>query len=184
MAGQNKNTQSKAKKIAIIIIAIILSIGLLVIVGTVAIGATIMDRLFPNIALNKQAEKNFEYLKKQNTAKLIKQFSDDAKNNHDLNQEFADFYSNVDGKLISYDRVNCTDGEQYVDGGKVTKHRFTCEYRNIKTDTGASYEFLSYTFYKINDYYPSAVGINTLVLRDDEELVVGLQGEDFGQIQQ
>jgi hypothetical protein len=184
MATQNKST--KAKKIIISIIISISVIGLLFVIGTVALGATIIDNFLPNIALNRQAKTNFTYLKNKNAKKLIDQFSTDAKNNHDLESEFDTFFKNVDGNVVSYARENCTDREQYVDNYKTTKHEFYCAYYDVKTDTGTIYEELSYSFYKINDYHPSAVGINTLIIRDahDNEFVVGLQGDDFDHIQQ
>ena len=183
MAEQNKNSKSKAKKIVITILVVVLSLGLLAIIGTVALGATIINGLFPNISLNSQAEKNFEYLKNHKTEKLIKQFSKNAQNYHDLEQEFEDFYTSIDGDLIGYDKAKCTDYEKYVDAGKTTKHAFTCEYENAQTSTGKVYESLSYNLYKTNDYYPDAVGINTLTIRDEgERAVVGLRGEDFDNI--
>jgi hypothetical protein len=156
-----------------------------VIIGALKISKAVANSLFPNIELNKQAKTNFEYLKKKDIKKLIRQFSENAQNSHNLTKEFEDFYASIDGQLVSYENVNCADSEKYVDSWKTTKHLFVCEYKNVKTDTGATYEELSYSIYKINKYHPSAVGINTLSLINNEnELVVGLKGEDFDLIQQ
>jgi hypothetical protein len=169
-----KNKKPKAKKIATIIAATILTLCFIAIIGAAAISKAIANRFFPNVALTRQAKTNFEYLKKKEISKLIKQFSDEAKSNHDLEREFENFYQSINGNLVSYEHVNCADREKYVDSWKITKHIFICEFENVQTDTGVIYETLSYSLYRVNNYKPSTVGINVLSIQDrSTEYTVG-----------
>ncbi len=169
-----KNKKSKAKKITTIIAATVLTLCFVAIIGAIAISKAVANHFFPNVALTRQAKANFECLKKRETSKLIKQFSDEAKSQHNLEQEFENFYKNIDGNLVSYEHVNCADRKKYVDSWKTTKHLFVCEFENVRTDTGIIYESLSYSLYRVNNHKPSVVGINILSIQDrNTEYAVG-----------
>ena len=128
---------------------------------------------------HKQALKFFKYLKNEDIDKLTELFSDNTEYDHDVEQEWEDFFDTIDGDIVSYGRLQVTDVEVWYDGGKVSHAIIRVDFRDVVTDEGVTYDRLSYD-YVVKDADKDAVGITVVELTDSDNnslAVVGGYGE-------
>ena len=123
--------------------------------------------------LSKEVEKEstqvFDYLKNEDIKSLSDLFCQNQKDNSDIEEKWKIFYESIDGKILAYDKLSCTETMRTFSDGKLTYLVFRIEYSDVKTDTGRIYEKLIYstTAKDIDD--SNEEGISNFIL---------LQGED------
>ena len=132
----------------------------------------------------KEAKEYFKYLKDKDTKSLNKLFSSKAQQTHNLDKEWDEFFNAIDGNLESYEKVKAGGEEMYVDDYKVTYSYIQITYENVKTDTGKTYEEISYNEIRVDNKEPDEEGIKLYVLmipadneKGCEEICVGQVGE-------
>ena len=113
----------------------------------------------PSYKARKEAVKYFEYLKNKDIDKLYDLFSDDVKDAHDLDKEWEEFFENIDGNIVSYDRIRSGGEEERIDHGKTTYCMVNIRYENVETDTGKTYDSITFTQIRANKDHPENKGI-------------------------
>ena len=128
---------------------------------------------------HKTALKFFEYLKKEDIEKLTDLFSDNTEYDYDLEQEWEDFFDTIDGKIVSYGRLQVMDIEVWYEDYKVNHAIIRVDFRDVVTDEGVTYDMLSYN-HVVKDVDKDAIGITVVELTDNDDnslAVVGGVGE-------
>lgn len=126
-------------------------------------------------AAHKKALKLFEYIKDENTDKLTDMFSDDTRDEYDVEEQWEDFFDAVDGEIKSYGKLKVTDSEVWYDGGKISHAVILVKFTDVVTDEGVRYDEISY-YHVITDADKDAVGIRVLEILDDDEESVAVVG--------
>ena len=117
-------------------------------------------KLNPTYYAKKDAAKYFDYLKNKDTDKLNSLFSEDVRSTHDLDKEWEEFFSAIDGNIVSYERITSGGEEERIDHGKTTYYSISINFVNVETDTGKTYEWISFAQHKENKKHPENKGIN------------------------
>ena len=128
----------------------------------------------------REAKKIFEYIKNKDTKKLNRLFSEDVRDSHDLDDEWDDFFDIIDGDIVSYGKISSGGEEVYIDYGKVTYSYIIVNINDVKTDTGMTYDMISYCQARVNKKHPGneGIGLFSIQLPSDndrgfEEVTVG-----------
>ena len=127
--------------------------------------------LLPSLSAKKEAKKNFEYLRNKDIDKLVALFSDDIKDTHDLYKEWEEFFRSIDGNIVSYEKISTGGESERIDHGKISYYSVAIIFQNVETDTGKTYEQISYTQQREYKDHPENKGIHIFVVRipDDSE---------------
>ena len=64
---------------------------------------------------HKQALQVFKYLKKEDVDALNGLFSESVAENHDLDEEWEAFFDEIDGNIVSYDKLEVSVLERWDD---------------------------------------------------------------------
>ena len=132
-----------------------------------------LERTAPKKLARKEAEQIFEYLKNEDIASLTALFSQDAKDNHDLEKEWKDFFSRIDGKFTGYGGISFPGEGMGVDKeGVIYDSHLSINYNDSVTDTGAVYTQIGYYQTRINTADPRIEGINIFTV-----MIPGKDGE-------
>ena len=124
----------------------------------------------------KTANKVFEYLQEEDTDSLEGLFSEEADDNNDIEEQLDDFFDAIDGRIESYDHVNITVTEKWIDNYQVTYALISVVFYEVTTDTGTEYHFIEYQNIVIDEDNPDELGlfsIRVLGQDDDIDLTVG-----------
>ena len=122
---------------------------------------------------HKTALKLFEYIQDEDIDSLVEMFAEDTADHHDLEQEWEDFFDEVDGDIESYGRLQVSVVEEWVDDWKTTRAMLQVTFSDVTTDEGTVYDELCYTSYAVHSD-PDMVGINVLELSsDNDDIIVG-----------
>ena len=128
----------------------------------------------------REAKKIFGYIKNKDTKRLNKLFSDDVRWTHDLDDEWDEFFDSIDGNIVSYGSITTGGEGGHYDYGKVTYSDIVININDVKTDTGMTYESISYYQIRVDKKHPEreGIGIFSLMMPSDnekgyEEVIVG-----------
>lgn len=121
---------------------------------------------------HKQALQVFKYLKKEDVDALNGLFSESVAENHDLDEEWEAFFDEIDGNIVSYDKLEVSVLERWDDNWKTTRALIQVTFRNVTTDEGEVYEKIIYNDYAIHSDKDS-VGITVFCLENDKAVVGG-----------
>jgi hypothetical protein len=125
-----------------------------------------LERTAPKKLARKEAEQIFEYLKNEDIASLSALFSQEAKDNHDLEKEWKDFFSRIDGKLTGYGGISFPGEGMGVDKeGVIYDSHLSINFNDSVTDTGTVYKDLGYYQTRINTADPRTEGINVFTVK-------------------
>lgn len=127
-----------------------------------------LEKHDPKSLAKDEAEEIFEYLKDKDTAALIKLFAKDSAKNHDLEKEWNDFFSRIDGDIESFERISFPDERLTVEDGVISDSGLNVRYNNTSTSTGKTYEI---GYYQQRKYpkNPDAEGINLFYINYRDE---------------
>lgn len=148
-------------------------------------GCRIIDayRNDPKRIEREHAEEVFRLLIDKDTDALIELFSEDARENHDLEAEWEVFFEAIDGDLESYRSVYFPiEGYGKDQNGEVFDSHLFVNYNNVTTDTGAVYSDFGYYLDAVDPNYPELEGIDFFCFTDPdtgEEYMVGGVSEEY-----
>lgn len=138
--------------------------------------------LLPSYHAKKEAKNYFNYLKNKDIKKLTRLFSDDVNETHDLEKEWDEFFSCIDGNIVSYEKISSGGEEEYIDHGKTTYYTIVINFVNVETDTGKTYEYISFSQTRANKKHPENKGINLFSIRLPADNDKGFEEKIVGEI--
>ena len=147
------------------------SLATVLVVSTVCTSAS-CGMLNPSLKAKKEAADIFELLKDEDTRKLNKYFSEDVRDSHDLNDEWEVFFDSIDGDIVSYGEIKSGGESEHSDFGKITFYEIVITIKDVKTDTGMEYEYISYNQIRIDKKHPEREGIGVICVSipsDDDD---------------
>ena len=133
-------------------------------------GSSRSQEYSPQKAAKSEAKEYFEFLKSKDIQSLEKLFSEDVKNSHDLEKEWAAFFDAIDGNIVSYKIIKVHGEGMNVDDKKVTFSDLVVSYEDVQTDSGKTYESIDYRQVRVDEKHPGAEGISlfSVILPSDD----------------
>ena len=116
----------------------------------------------------KFADQIFKCLQDEDADSLEDLFSESVSDNNDIEDEFDVFFDSIDGRIESYDHVNITVCEKYVDHFQVTRAVMHVVFYDIVTDSGTEYDYIVYYRVLIDDSNPDEIGLYSIRLFDND----------------
>lgn len=136
----------------------------------------------PENNAKKEAEIYFEYLKEKDIQSLIKLFSSEVQNSHNLEKEWTAFFEAIDGNIASYEKITYLGEEVRVDDFKVSYSDIVIRFENVKTDSGELYKRIDYRQLRVDIAYPEAEGISIFSISIPDNNERGFQEVNVGEI--
>ena len=112
----------------------------------------------------EEADQVFEYLREKDIQKLSSLFSENQKKNYDLENEWNNFFEQIDGRIIDYETIDVIVSQRTFSDGTLTNLLLRIEFKNVKTDTGQVYEQIRYAKTARCNSEPDNEGINWTAL--------------------
>lgn len=124
-----------------------------------------------NIA-KKQCDSVLEYLQNNDDEGLKGLFCEEVRNSSNIDSEIENVLELFDGKIISHDNYQISDGDEWEDGKLVQSHASPIIY-NVLTDKKNIYTVSFFTF--TNNIVTERIGITVLEVKliNGEEQTIG-----------
>ncbi len=92
----------------------------------------IMEETRLSKEVKKESTQVFDYLKNEDIKSLSDLFCQNQKDNSDIKEKWKNFYESIDGKILAYDKLSCTETMRTFSDGKLTYLVFRIEYSDVK----------------------------------------------------
>lgn len=120
----------------------------------------------------KDADKIFELIKNEDIEQLSEMFSNEAKQKHNLEEEWKELFDSIDGNIVEYEKIEFGAEEEGWDkNGNLYKQSITVKLIKPKTDKGIVYDRFGYFQAMVYADNPNQEGINVFFLINADNVI-------------